>query len=412
MPDFLIRTYKFSAWAPVEGLEAFEQAVALKRAMWAEFCAMEETLAARRAPIFALPKAERDQEALSAIHRERVDVMREIKRAYAARGLAWGDYNAVAFQFDGAVASARQHKALPQPDERALGDAVVRQLKNNVRPHHLLSRNDVCIEYLPPSAKDLARRQRSSRRSVQRLARLTFMIRSGRNPAGAAALTLNVLFDRPLPPSATLVEARVIRRSRRVVNRAGQVFDTHRWSVTFACRVQRQRPSTDGRAVGVALDWKGDGDGGSNLAVISDGRRTRTIGFGEAELGEIADAFARLRAAQDSDSAEQASAARAVERLTNARRHRLRAICKQIVAGVASVCVEKQWLSKKGVKNFTAPSAFRTALIHAAENAGALIETSSVGKGEPSKKRAALLRAEAVERLSAATAGTNVESDQ
>lgn len=291
---------------------------------------------------------------------------------------------------------------MPSPADAALGEAVVRQIMNGCRPHHLISRDDVCIEYLAATGAALER-QAGSHRSAYRQARLSFMVRGVRNPAGPAALVLNVLFNRSLPANATIVEIRVIRRERLVVlkrRRAGRkTVKTHRWFVTLACRLPAPVRRGD-KAVGVALDWKGDGDGGANLAVISSSRGQRTIGFAEAEIGQIEAAVRLLREAEDRGLQSLIVAARRnLERVYAARRIALRTMAKASVGDASAVFVDKMWLDQKGVKKHVAPAEFRQAVKNAAENAGARFAESAAGRGKPSKKRASILRQAAANEL-------------
>src|SRR5690606_52723 len=207
-----------------------------------------------------VPKAERDMDAVSALRRRRTAAIKAIRQRYAARGLAWGDYNACVFQFDGAVRAAAARGALPGEHDGALGEAVVRQIQGGARPHQMLARSDVWLEYLPPAGSE-TRRTPGSRRSRYRTARLTSLVRTARNPLGEAALTLDFVCHRPLPPAASIVEVRVIRTHRPIVTRDGAVRHVPRWHVTFALRLSRPE-ATGNDCIGVAFDWRGDGDDG------------------------------------------------------------------------------------------------------------------------------------------------------
>src|SRR5690606_21069195 len=151
---------------------------------------------------------------------------------------AWGDYNAVIFQFDGAVRAAAARGALPGDHDGALGEAVVRQIQGCVRPHQMLARSDVWLEYLPPAGSE-TRRTPGSRRSRYRTARLPSLVRTARTPRGERPLALDLLCHRPRPPPAAIVEVRVIRPHRPPVPRDGDVRHVPRWHVTFALRLSR-----------------------------------------------------------------------------------------------------------------------------------------------------------------------------
>lgn len=394
----LMRTYKYRAFRPRAGREAFDLAVNLKRSMWADLCDMNDAQAREMAPLLAAPKAERDAGEIARLKAERTAAIADIRRAYAAKGLAWGDYNAVVFQFAGAVQSAGRRGAAPSPNDEALGEAVVRQIMNGARPHHLLSRSDACLEYLPPSHREQTRRP-GSHRAKYRTARLTFMVRSSRSTMGEAPLVLDFVMHRPLPMDASVVEVRVIRRQRPVIDAGGSSKSSERWFVTFAFKLPAKQ-SASRAAVGVALDWKGDGNGGANLAVVADRRGVRTIGFPEAHI----DAWGESRRKFDAADAEPDAATRAAmqaeaiifrRRLAAERQTILRTMAREIVAEAGAICVDKSWLAGKGVKKFVAPAEFRRELIRAAENAGCIVDERK-SDADTSKKRAQWLRTEAV----------------
>jgi hypothetical protein len=397
-PETLVRMYKYRAFPPKSGRAAFAQAIALKRAMWADLCAMHPPFAEKMAEA----RKAKDQDALSALRRDRTAAIADIRRGYAECGLAWGDYNAVVFQFEGAVRASAARGAMPAAHDGALGEAVVRQLMGTVRPHHLLSRNDVCIEYLEPNERERTRKP-GSHRSKWRTARMDFSIRTDRNVEGPASMVLEFILRRPLPANARLVEVRILRETRPIIRQDGSAGEREQWYVCFAARIERPQRAGD-RAIGVALDWSGAGDDGTHALVIADDSgRSRDIVFGEDHLA----AWARSKEMfADADAEPDAALAAAKRnealiyrrRLEVERRLRHRTLAAQIARDGDIVGIQKIWLAEKGVKNFTAPAAFRLALKHAVENAGGRIVEVKAAKKDfagSAKKLAHHLRIEA-----------------
>lgn len=399
----VIRTYKYRAFRPETGLDAFATAVDLKREMWADLCEMEADIAARRAPLLAVPKAERDGDALAALRQERTDRIRIMRQKYAARGLQWGDYNACVFQFSGAVQASAARGALPRPSDAALGDCVTMQIMNGCAPHELHRRSDVRIEYLPKNETEL-RRKPGSRRAAYRRARLHFRVRTDRNVLGEAIISVDFVLHRPLPPDARIVEVRLLRSTRPIINAEGVVRHIERWSITFALKIKVSAAQGQ-KCVGVALDWKSDGDEGTNLATIASASGLRSIGFPAYHLDEWRCLREmRMDAEQESDLAArealQAEVAIRTRRLSAHRTGELRRMAREIVTGNAAIGIEKINLSGKGVKNWAAPAEFRRELKRAAENAGCKVVEVKLPNGRAlSRNRAGELRKAAVSAL-------------
>lgn len=393
----MIRVYKYRAFAPRSGRDAFFAAVALKRAMWGELVAMQEHLA----PRLAEARLAKDAAAKTALNRERTGRIRDIRRAFAARGLAWGDYNAIVFQFDSACRASAARGALPGDHEGATGEAVVRQLQGTVRPHALLARDDVCLDYLPPGPAE-RRRAAGSRRSRYRTCRMDFQVRTDLNPAGAAALVLDFVMHRPLPANTHVVEVRILRTMRPVIRKGGLAAHVERWHVTFAVRVDAPAVPAGLPCVGVALDWSRVAASRTNMLTISRGGATRAVMLGKDHLDEWNRSRELFALADDEPDAAAREAlvarARIFRRRIEARRllHH-RTLAASIAHSAAAVAIQAIVLAGKGVKNFTAPALFHRELRRAVENAGGLfVEVKATKKDFGStKKQAAYLEKEA-----------------
>lgn len=400
----MMRTYKYHAFTPDDGIEAFDFSVSLKKEMWRALCAMEKCMAEKRAPLLAVPKGERDNVALLTLRKERTAKIAEIRRSFAARGLAWGDYNAVVFQFDSACRASSARGALPGRNDDALGDCVVRQIMNGCRAHDLLSRDDVFIEYVPHRNTNRTPRAPGSKRSGYRRARMTFLVRGKRNPNGEAPLVLDFIMDRPLPVTAMIVEVRIIRTFKKTINRDGIIRDLPRWSVCFVTKSEIEK-NIAGKAVGVALSWKGDGNEGTNLATISNENGVHVIGMDSSHI----EAWQSWRRRRDEIASENLDAeTRAVEmvriekeykRLRDDRKIILRTFAKEIASGAGAVAIDGMNLSGKGLKNFTNPSLFRLEIQRAAENEGAVFIKQKKKLDDCARKRASALRKLAQEAL-------------
>lgn len=422
----MIRTYKYHAFPPRSGVDAFNNAVALRRELWANLCAIHREYLERRAAAFAADTGHADalaawksatpknRKALAAALKDaaaavresqafrdavtwRVDRFREAKQAIAAKGLHWGSYNAVVFQFDGAVAAAAKKGGVPAPGDRSLGEAAVIQLQKPPRPAQLLSGSQTWIEYLPP---EKGRYAPGSRRSHRRHARLFFCLRTDRNPMGPAMLELEFMLQRPLPVDGRVVEIRVIRTHREVINRDGAVIPWSDWSVTFV--VKTDVPASAHTDVcGVAFDWAADENQPFALVSAPNGIREYTMPSGHAAAWERRKEMFALAEANPDDRSLLAAARIFGRRLFNQRRDLHRVTAASIADRYAVVAIQKIDLGGKGVKKHTAPAEFRLALRHAvAARGGTLIEVpvSRADKGGP-RGLAAFLRGEAKKHL-------------
>lgn len=449
----MIRTYKYRAFQPIDGVEAFDDAVALRRSLWATLCGIHRDYLARREALFAANayytatrlawqaadtagdkparreaakalKAAADQVRASpefrALTQWRVDRFREAKQDIAAQGLHWGSYNAVVFQFEGAVGAAAANGGVPEADDRALGEAVVNQFQNGLPPHRLLSSSPSYIEYLPPSPTG---RSPGSRRSRYRQARLYFAIRTERNPKGAATIILDVVLHRPLPPNMKVVEIRVIRRWRDIINRDGLARQRADWFVTFVVKGEAVAHRYPNDACGVAFAWGGSDDGVQGFAVSSGAAGVTThampAGHNEAWAARRDKFDAAERMIEGEDRQRAMAEARIFERrLRDQRKHELRSVAAGIAKRHGIVVLAKLDLRNKGVKNHVAPHEFKLALQHAVEAAGGRLIEVAVPKSaaQTAAMRAKYLHAGALKF--AAQAGnssqddTNAEADQ
>lgn len=398
----MIRSYKFKAFPPIDGAGAFDAASGLKKEMWADLCAMQKDYRKAVDPLFAAPKDQRDMAAISALKAERAGRIKTIRQTYAARGLAWGDYNSMIFQFEGAVRGCAKRKATPDPNDSATspGLCVVRQIMGGAKYHHFFSRNDVWICNIPHKNSRITKP--GSRRDGYRMTRMTFLIRTDRHEMGEAPLVLDYVENRKIPLDATVVEVRVIRRARPVINKNGKVFDRHEWWVVFVAKVPFRENGFKDRACGVALSWKADdGDDGCRLAVVSSPAGQKTYGFSQDHLDAWREAAMRKEALKELTDPEERRAREAelsilYKKLTEDRRIRLRTIAKEIVSSVGAVAVDATWLAIPGTKNHAAPATLRLEIKRAAGNAGCAFFEEKI-KENDTHKRASLLRKKALE---------------
>ena len=396
----MIRTYKFRAFRPKEGEEDFNFAVDLKKKMWSDLCEMEKEISEIRKPLRAVPKAERDTEALQELKKERTAKIADIRRKYAAQGLAWGDYNAVVFQFNGACQSAAKRGALPEYRDDNMGECVVRQIMGGTKAHHLITREDVFIEYLPPNEKE-KKRLKTGRRGDYRTARMTFLIRGKRNPLGETRMSLDFVVHRPLPMDGSVVEIRILKGAQTVINKNGQIYTRPTWHVLFVLRMDKPENKST-KAAGVALTWKKDEDGGAGQAVVSDKDGIKKIGTQAIDIEE----WEYLRTmSEDAENEEEEEKKRILneisikrEKLFRRRNVYLRTLAKKIVKDHGVICVDGTYLSGKGAKNYTAPAIFRQELQRAAENAGCLFFKETI-KEPDERKRAKKLRESGEKKL-------------
>ncbi len=400
--ETMIRTYKFKAFPPVEGCLAFDDAVTLKREMWADLCAMQKDYRKTVDPLFAVPKDQRDMNTITALKADRSKKITTIRQTYAARGLAWGDYNAIIFQFEGAVRSCAKKKATPDPNDSATspGDCVVRQIMGGAKYHHFMSRNDVCIHNVPHRSNRVTKP--GSRRDGYRMMRMTFLIRTDRHEMGEARLVLDYVEHRKIPLDATVVEVRVIRRMRAIINKDGRVFNRPDWSIVFVAKIPFQDNGRKDRACGVALSWKADDDGdGCRLAIVSSPSGHKTYGFTQDHLDAWRDASVRRESIKEltdpvEREAREAELSIIYRKLTEDRRIRLRTIAKEIVSDVGAVAVDATYLAFPGTKHYVAPATLRLEIKRAAENAGCAFFEEKIKEEDP-YKRSSLLRKKAHE---------------
>lgn len=399
----LVRMYKYRAFPPEQGRDAFFTAVALKREMWSALCEMQ----AECGPAITAAAKAKDKDRLSELRQRRTARVADIRRDFAARGLSWGDYNAVIFQFDGACRASAARGAMPQARDHALGEAVVRQLQGHVLAPHLVSRRDVRLEYQSARPGQHPRTSGSRRASVHRRAAIDFQLRTDRSPTGPATLSLDLVLHRPLPAAARVVEVRVIRTMRPIIRKDGSAGEVERWHVCFACRVEARShagAAIAGAAIaGVMPSWAADGDGGVNaLMVAHDDFGARRITFDEAHLERWARARQMFEAADriEDDADRAAALARANihrRRIERERLDRHRQIARDLARRYHVIAIPDIWLGGKGAKAWTAPAQLLRELRHAVENeGGSIIAVKLDDQAVTPKMRAQQLRRAAV----------------
>lgn len=369
-----MRAYMFHARPPVEGAGDMDAAVARKRALWDALVSIQNRYDTRYGAIRAGDaRPDEKKEALAVLRAWRTDRFREAKRAAAADGLHWGDYNAVVAQFDGAVRAARQHKAAPGSDEGRLGHALVNQVMNGCSWRGLRDGDNGQIRIMDEEP-DLPKRRRS-----QRWMMAEFTVRGPRNPDGPAKLRIPFLMHREVPTDATVMEGRVIRSMRLRTNPAhGRVWTEERWSVVFVARV----PMTERKpgVAGVMLSWGEDFDfEAKRLCTVAwpDGR-VQTFVVPERHDADWA-RHAALKADAGNDEAARADLAMLEKRLFDRRKDHHRRIAA-LIADRAGTVVLPDVRLPPGAKGHGGMSALALAIANAVAGSGGEVAKKPPGR--------------------------------
>lgn len=432
----MMRAYAFHGFPPVEGLDAFELVVAQRRELWAELAEVHTTAERRRAALIAADpairasggddkarraalKSLRESSAWAKISTARTDGFRLAKQRAAAAGLHWGSYNDAVSMFEGAVAANRHVGATPG-HEGQRGERATIQFQRGLRPTALNAGGEaVSLTRVEPPPNRQGH-QRGKKRGKRPEYRCAFALRTDRNPLGAAALVLNVIGERPLPPGAIIKMAHIDRLWKPIIRKNGEAGRKAYWRLTLVAEV------TPGvhfgtESAGVALTWRGgDDDDEMTYAVVArkDGRAiSHVLPVGWAKDWQAAKAL-RDEAQASGDAADIAAAEISMARLLRRRIAFIREFCADIARRYPVVGVQKMTLAGKGVKGHAAPAAILRELKRAVENAGGTLVNISIardaleGTGETNENLARTLAKMAEEEILSGDDDENGEANQ